>query len=269
MKVGDLIKGAIIQSGNDASIVLAETIAGTEGNFVGLMNRKATELGLSRSSFGNATGLNDPQNRSTARDLAKMAELIIRDFPEFYTHFGEKEFTWNNIKQANRNPLLTQNIGADGLKTGYLEESGYGLVGSAVQNGQRLILVVMGAKTIQERQAEARKILEWGFRAFESRSLFAENEVLGSASVFGGAAGSVAVTAGKRSSSCPHAAIRTGSPPRSSIAVPYRLLCARVRRLAPCRSCAATSSRLKCPWWRQKRSRPEPCANVPFPQPMN
>ena len=197
VKVSDLIKGVIIHSGNDASIVLAETIAGTESNFVALMNRKATEMGLTRSTFGNVTGLNDPNNRSNARDLAKMAEHIIREYPDMYALFAEREFTWNNIKQASRNPLLALNIGADGLKTGYLEESGYGLVGSAVQNGQRLILVALGAKTIQERQLEARKILEWGFRAFESRNLFADNEVIGSASVYGGALGSVPVTAGK------------------------------------------------------------------------
>ncbi len=195
VKVMDLLRGAVIQSGNDAMLALAEAVGGTEGGFVQMMNRKARDLALTRTQFGNVTGLSDPVNKTTARDLAKIADVMIRTYPDLYKLYSEKEFSWNNIKQANRNPLLPLNIGADGLSTGYLEDSGYGLVGSAVQNGQRLIVVVLGAKTQSERLGEARKLLEWGFNAFESKPLFAENAVIGNATVFGGAERSVPVTA--------------------------------------------------------------------------
>jgi len=197
VKVMDLVRGVAVQSGNDATIALAEAVAGSEGAFSGLMNKKARELGLPRSQFGNATGLAEGNNKSTARELAKVTDVLIRSYPDLYKGFAEKEFTWNNIKQASRNPLLPLNIGADGLMTGYLEESGYGLVGSAVQNNQRLIVVVLGAKSIAERSSEARKLLEWGFHSFEAKPLFAENEAIGDATVFGGSARKVAVTAVK------------------------------------------------------------------------
>ncbi|WP_252511145.1 D-alanyl-D-alanine carboxypeptidase family protein [Phreatobacter aquaticus] len=197
VKVQDLIRGAIIQSGNDASIALAEAISGTEANFVPLLTRRARDLGLTRSVFRNATGLPDPEQRSTARELAKIADHIIRTYPEQYRIYGEREFTWNNIRQQNRNPLLGTYTGADGLKTGYIEEAGFNLAGSAVQNGQRLIVIVMGARSLQERSNEARKLLDWGFRSFELRELFSEGEVLESVNVFGGAASKVPVTANR------------------------------------------------------------------------
>jgi D-alanyl-D-alanine carboxypeptidase (penicillin-binding protein 5/6) len=130
----------------------------------------------------------------TVRELAKLAQHIIRTYPEFYKFYSEREFTWNRIRQQNRNPLLAMGIGADGLKTGYVKEAGYGLVGSAVQNNLRLIVVVNGNKTIRDRSDEARKLLEWGFRGFESRLLFAEGEVVGEAKLYGGASGRVPLT---------------------------------------------------------------------------
>jgi serine-type D-Ala-D-Ala carboxypeptidase (penicillin-binding protein 5/6) len=186
IKLSDLLRGIIVQSGNDASIAVAEGIAGTEENFARLMTERARELGMTRSTFRNATGYGHPEQKTTVRDLAKLAAHIIQTYPELYKIFGEREFTWNKIRQQNRNPLLTMEIGADGLKTGNIDESGFGLIGSAVQNGQRLIVVVNGLKTARDRAAEARKLLDWGFRAFEARQLFAENEPVGEAQVFGG-----------------------------------------------------------------------------------
>ncbi|MGQ3354727.1 MAG: D-alanyl-D-alanine carboxypeptidase family protein [Phreatobacter sp.] len=197
VKVQDLMRGAIIQSGNDASIALAESVSGTEANFIPVMNTRARAIGLTRSVFRNATGLPDPEQRTTAREVARLADHIIRTFPEHYAIYGEREFTWGGIRQQNRNPLLGTYTGADGLKTGYIEEAGFNLAGSAVQNGQRLIVVVMGARSLQERSNEARKLLDWGFRSFELRDLFQEQETIGDVAVYGGAQGSVAVTAGK------------------------------------------------------------------------
>ena len=197
VKVRDLIQGVIIQSGNDACIVLAEGISGNEANFATLMNKRAAEIGLTKSNFTNSTGLHDPDLKVTARELAKLAQHIIQAYPEFYKIYGEREFFWNKIRQQNRNPLLTMGIGADGLKTGFTKEAGYGLVGSAVQNGLRLIVVVNGLKTMKERAEEGRKLLEWGFKAFESRLLFAEGESIGDAKLFGGAAGYVPLSAGR------------------------------------------------------------------------
>lgn len=195
VKLQDLLRGAIVQSGNDAAIALAEAVSGTEANFVDVMNRRAQALGLRHSVFRNATGLPDPEQRMTARDVARLADHIIRSYPEHYPIYAEREFTWGGIRQQNRNPLLGTYPGADGLKTGYIEEAGFNLAGSAVQNGQRLIVVVMGARSLQERSNEARKLLDWGFRSFELRDLFREDEVLGEVQVYGGASGSVPVTA--------------------------------------------------------------------------
>lgn len=186
IKLSDLLRGIIVQSGNDASIAAAEGIAGTEENFARIMNDRAREIGMTSSTFRNATGYSHPEQKVTARDMAKLAIHLIEAYPENYKIYSEREFTWNKIRQQNRNPLLAEFPGADGLKTGYLEESGYALAGSAVQNGQRLILVVSGLKTIRDRAAESRKLLDYGFRAFESRQLFAENETVGEAQVFGG-----------------------------------------------------------------------------------
>jgi D-alanyl-D-alanine carboxypeptidase (penicillin-binding protein 5/6) len=194
IKVSDLLSGVVIQSGNDAAIVLAEGISGNESSFARLMNDRARELGLEKSNFANSTGMHDPQQRVTVRELAKLTQHIIRTYPEYYKLYGERDFTWNKIRQQNRNPLLAMNLGADGLKTGFIKESGYGLVGSAVQNGLRLIVVVHGAKHEKERADEARKLLEWGFKGFETRLLFAEGQTVAYAKVYGGARGSVPVT---------------------------------------------------------------------------
>ena len=189
VKVHDLLRGIIVQSGNDACIAIAEALAGNEMAFGVKMTNRAREIGLTKSTFTNSTGLHNPGLKVTARELGKLAQHIIRTYPDFYKIYGEREFTYNRIRQYNRNPLLAW--GADGLKTGFTKESGYGLVASAEQNGMRLIVVVMGAKGEKERADEARKLLEWGFRSFEARILFAEGQTVGEAKVFGGDKGYV------------------------------------------------------------------------------
>ena len=192
VSVDDLLHGAIIQSGNDSCIALAEGMAGNERIFAtDIMTKRARELGLTQSTFANSNGLPDPGNKMTVRELANLARHIILDYPEFYKLFGEKEFTWNKIRQQNRNPLLNSVEGADGLKTGYTKEGGYGMVGSAVQNGTRLIVVVNGLEDPDDRATEAKKMLEWGYRNFETRVLFAAQQTLGYAKVFGGESRSV------------------------------------------------------------------------------
>jgi D-alanyl-D-alanine carboxypeptidase (penicillin-binding protein 5/6) len=186
VRLEDLLRGLIVQSGNDAAIAIAEGIAGTEENFARMMNERAKQIGLTKSTFRNATGYGHPEQKTTVRDLSKLALHIIETYPDLYKIFGEREFTWNKIRQQNRNPLLFLDIGADGLKTGNIDESGYGLIGSAVQNDQRLIVVVNGLKTAKDRAAESRKLLDWGFRAFETQQLFAEGQIVGEAQVFGG-----------------------------------------------------------------------------------
>jgi D-alanyl-D-alanine carboxypeptidase (penicillin-binding protein 5/6) len=197
VKVIDLLRGMIIQSANDACIAIAEGMSGSEGAFADLMNEEAKKLGLTGSLFTNATGLPDPKQYVTARDLAKLAGHIITDFPEFYPIYGEGEFTWNKITQRNRNPLLEMNIGADGLATGSTEESGFGLVGSSVRNGQRLIVVINGVKSDKERAEEARKLIDWGYRAFERTVLFGADQVVAEAKVFGGSQRHVALVGGE------------------------------------------------------------------------
>ncbi|WP_020176073.1 D-alanyl-D-alanine carboxypeptidase family protein [Methyloferula stellata] len=186
VSIEDLIRGLVIDSGNDAAIALAEGVAGSEGAFATLMNRRAQELNLPHLVFTNAWGRGDPEQKVTAREMALLADHVIETYPDLYKYFGEKEFLWNKIKQPNRNPLLALNIGADGLKTGNIDNSGYGLVGSAVENGQRLIVAIYGAKNAKERSEEARKILLWGFRSFEPKTIFAKGETVGYARVFGG-----------------------------------------------------------------------------------
>ena len=186
ISVRDLIQGSVVQSGNDACIVFAEAIAGGEDLFARMMNARARELGLLTAEFRNSTGLPDPDQVISVRDLAKLAAHLIRNYPELYKYYGQTEFTWNKIRQQNRNPLLEMNIGADGLKTGYIKESGYGLVGSAVQDEQRLIVVVHGLETAKERASEARRLLEWGFRNFESRQIFPAGATIAEVRVFGG-----------------------------------------------------------------------------------
>lgn len=174
--VEQLIRGLVIQSGNDAAVVLAEGLAASEESFMQLANAKAAEMGLKDSHFTNAAGLPDPQHYSTARDLAMLAAHLISDFPEYYHYFGEKEFLYNNIKQGNRNPLLYRNMGVDGLKTGHAEAAGYGIAASAVRDGRRLVLVLNGLPSMQARADESAKLLNWGFANFVLKSLFKQGD---------------------------------------------------------------------------------------------
>jgi D-alanyl-D-alanine carboxypeptidase (penicillin-binding protein 5/6) len=195
VSVDDLLHAVIIQSANDACIVLAEGIAGNEAEFAARLTQRARAIGLAKSVFSNSNGLPDPGTLVTTRELAILARHIILTYPDFYSLFGQPDFTWNKIRQQNRNPLLAMSIGADGLKTGFTKEAGYGLVGSAVQNGLRLIAVVNGLKSAKDRGEEGKKLLEWGFHNFEERLLFAEGQIIGSAKVFGGAVGQVPLVA--------------------------------------------------------------------------
>src|SRR4051812_2655238 len=195
ISVHDLLRGLIVQSGNDAAITLAEGIAGSEDAFTELLNKRAIALGLKNSNFDNAGGLHNEQQRSTARALAILARHIIRDYPDYYRIFAEPEFTWNKIRQLNRNPLVAQGIGVDGLKTGYLKESGYGIVASALRDGQRLILVIAGLQSESDRESEAKKLLDWGFRSFQQVTAFDEDETIAEAAVYGGNLGHVPLKA--------------------------------------------------------------------------
>jgi D-alanyl-D-alanine carboxypeptidase (penicillin-binding protein 5/6) len=186
IKLSDLIHGIIVPSANDACIAVAEALAGNEADFGAKLTARAREIGLARSTFANATGYSDPDLKVTARELAQLASHIIHTYPDFYPWFAEREFTWNNIRQQNRNPLLAMGIGADGLKTGETSEAGFNLVGSAVQDNFRLIVVLTGTRSDKERSEEARKLLDWGFHGFESRVVFAEGQTIGDAKVFGG-----------------------------------------------------------------------------------
>ncbi|MEO1142815.1 MAG: D-alanyl-D-alanine carboxypeptidase family protein, partial [Pseudomonadota bacterium] len=182
----DLIRGVIVQSANDGSIIIAEGLAGSETAFAGLMNERARRIGLTNSVFTNSTGLPDDNQNVSLRDLARLAQHMIREYPEYYKYYGELEFTWNKINQRNRNPLLRMDIGADGFKTGFTEASGYAIVGTAVRDNKRLIAVLSGMKSKKQRAEEARKILDWGFRAFEKVALFERDEIIGQANVYGG-----------------------------------------------------------------------------------
>ncbi|MGA6998797.1 MAG: D-alanyl-D-alanine carboxypeptidase family protein [Pseudolabrys sp.] len=193
--VDDLIHAMIIQSANDACIILAEGLAGSEAAFAEKLTERARAIGLEKSIFTNSNGLPDPAEQVTTRELGLLARHIIRTYPDFYPIFSQADYTWNKIRQQNRNPLLGAMTGADGLKTGFTKEAGYGLVGSAVQNGQRLIVVVSGVNTPKDRADEAKKLLEWGFRTFEQRILFAEGQTIGTAKVFGGSIGRVSLVA--------------------------------------------------------------------------
>ena len=184
--VSDLIQGIIVDSANDACIAVAEALGGNETAFGQMLTERARQIGLQHSTFTNATGYSDPNLRVTVRDMAELARHIMQTYPDFYSYFAERDFTWNNIHQQNRNPLLGMGIGADGLKTGETAEAGFNLVGSAVQDNLRLIVVVTGAKTDKERSDEARKLLDFGFHGFQARVLFAEGQTIGEAKVFGG-----------------------------------------------------------------------------------
>ena len=179
IRVEDLLRGIIVQSGNDACIVIAENIAGTEEAFAQIMTNKGVEIGLSNTNFTNSTGMHNPKNYSTAHDIAKLSQYLINEYPEYYHLFSETEFEWSGIKQKNRNPLLYKNIGADGLKTGHLSKSGYGLAASAIQNGRRVISVTNGFETKQKRSQGSSRLITWAFREFENIKLFNKNSEVG------------------------------------------------------------------------------------------
>ncbi len=183
VEVEDLLRGVIVQSGNDATIVLAEGLGGSEDAFAENLTLKAQKLGMDNSHFVNASGWPDPDHYSTARDLAMLAAALIGNFPEYYPYFAEQEFSYNNIKQRNRNPLLYRNIGADGIKTGHTEAGGYGLMGAGIHNGRRVIMVVNGLKDEKARAQESAKLLEWGLRRFENLKIFAAGDEVEKAKV--------------------------------------------------------------------------------------
>ncbi len=195
VKIADLFRGTMILSANDGAIAIAEGIAGSEAAFAELMNRRAADLGMTGTKFGNPSGLPGADNVTTAQDLAKLSRHLIFEHPDVYKIWAEREFTYNKIRQQNRNPLFATVPGTDGMKTGYLKEVGYNLVGSAVQNGQRLIVVIGGAPTEKDRGEDARKLLEWGFRSFETARIYKAGEVIGQATVFGGEQTAVRVAA--------------------------------------------------------------------------
>lgn len=184
VKVEDLIRGIVIQSGNDATIAVAEGLAGTEEAFAEAMTARAKQLGMMNSNFKNASGWPDPDHYSTAQDLAILANRIIKDFPDYYHYFAEKEYTYNKIRQQNRDPLLGKVAGADGLKTGHTEAAGYGLIGSAIRDGHRVIMVVNGLESTKEREEESIRLLEWAFRTFDRKVLVKAGETIDRASVW-------------------------------------------------------------------------------------
>jgi len=194
-KLGTLIRAIVIASANDAAIAIAESIAGSEDAFAALMTKRARELGLKKSTFANATGLPDPKQKMTARELAQLTRYLIEVFPDYYKLFSEKIFEWGGHKQYNRDPLLGHYPGADGVKTGHTKESGYGMVASAVRDGRRLIAVLNGMKTKRDRAAETRKLLDWGFRQFRPVILYGPGEIAGKARVWGGKADTVPLMA--------------------------------------------------------------------------
>ena len=184
--VADLLRGMIVQSGNDATIALAEAVAGTEEAFVPLMNREAARLGLRNTSFANATGLPAPGHHASARDMAHLAAALIRDFPAEYALYSQKEYAWNGITQANRNRLLWLDPTVDGVKTGFTEAAGYCLVASAKRGDRRLVSVVMGARTDALRMSENQKLLNFGFLAFDTQRLYKKGDTVGSPEIFKG-----------------------------------------------------------------------------------
>lgn len=183
VKVEDLVRGVIIQSGNDSAIVLAEGMAGTEAAFAEALNKEAQELGMVNSNFRNASGWPDSNHYSTARDLATLGRALVQNFPEYYGYYSEKEYTYNNIRQRNRNPLLYRDIGADGIKTGHTNAGGYGLIGSGKRNGRRVILVVNGLEDERARAQESAKIMDYGLKGFENIHLFDDGEIIDMADI--------------------------------------------------------------------------------------
>ena len=196
VKLSDLVQGGIVQSANDACIAIAEGMAGSETAFAEKMTVKARELGLKEASFRNATGLPDPDHHMSVRDLSVLARYIINNFPEQFKYYSLPQFTWNKITQQNRNPLLKDYPGADGMKTGYTKEAGYGLVGTASRDGRRLIMVIAGLTSIDERRLEAQKMLDWGFSQFRAFEVYSKGDRIGAARVWGGESRSVELLAG-------------------------------------------------------------------------
>ena len=193
--LSDLLQGVIVQSGNDAAIAIAEGVAGSESAYAEMMTARVRELGLTGSTFKNVTGLPAEGHLSTAHDLASLARYLIEVFPEYYKYYSQPEFTWNNILQRNRNPLLGDYPGADGVKTGYIKESGYGMIGSAQRDGRRLIAVVSGLKSSREREEEITRLLDYGFRQFRPVQLFSAGDTVGQARVWGGERSTVRLVA--------------------------------------------------------------------------
>jgi len=225
IRVEDLIKSVIIQSGNDAAIALAEGIGGTEQTFASIENQMAKQIGLTGSHFTNATGLPDPDQYSSAHDLAILSRYIIKTFPEYYPIFAMPEFTWNKIRQMNRNSLLEIGIGVDGLKTGHTDESGYGEVVSAPNDGRRLIAVLHGLTSMKERAEEARKLITWGMRGFELLPVYPDGKVVAYANVFGGdkpnvglvGKGNIDLFLPKGAANCPSATVTYRGPLRPPV----------------------------------------------------
>ncbi len=196
VKVEDLIRGMIVQSGNDACIVLAEGIAGSEEGFAELMNKKAVQLGLTASNFRNATGWPDPEHRMSVHDIANLARRIIQDFPEYYHYDSEKSFKFNGIEQENRNPLVQKGTG-DGLKTGHTEEGGYGLAASSLRGGRRVIVVLAGMNSMRQRREEGERVMDWAFREFENVTLFSASDVIETVPVWLGTSKTVPLVGGR------------------------------------------------------------------------
>jgi D-alanyl-D-alanine carboxypeptidase (penicillin-binding protein 5/6) len=186
VSVDNLLKGIIVQSGGDACVVVAEALGGTEKAFADMENDRAKELGLTHSHFTNSSGLPDPDHYMSAEDLAALAIHVIKTYPDYYSYFAMKDFTWSNIKQPNRNTLINDNVGVDGLKTGHTDAGGYGIVASALRNGRRLVLVINGMKRDRERIAEARRLLDIGYREFKPYQLMAAGETVGDINIWGG-----------------------------------------------------------------------------------
>ncbi len=192
--IEELLRGIIVQSGNDACIVIAEGISGSEPAFAESMTAKAREIGLTGSNFANATGWPDPDQYMTARDLAQLALRTIKDFPEYYHYYAETEYTYNGIRQRNRNPLLSKGVGADGLKTGHTEEAGYGLTASAIRNDRRIVAVLNGLESKKARSTESERLIDWAYREFKNYALFKSGDVVSDAEVWLGTAGRVPLT---------------------------------------------------------------------------
>ncbi|WP_395451353.1 D-alanyl-D-alanine carboxypeptidase family protein [Aminobacter sp. UC22_36] len=197
IRIEDLIQGVTVQLANDGCIVLAEGMAGSEANFALQMTERAREIGLEKSTFVNSTGLPAPGQTTTVRELAELGLHIWRTYPEFYRYYSLPEFNWNKILQRNRNPLVTMDIGADGMAAGFTEGEGFAIVGSVNREGRRLFAAMAGLASDRERSEEARKLLDWGMRSFEKTEIFAANETVGEAQVFGGTKSHVPLVAQK------------------------------------------------------------------------